>query len=99
MCDGKRFPKVQSVNALEGKRLLVGFTNGAAKVYDCAPLLAQAPFRPLADEGLFRCVEADAHGCGVVWNDDIDLAESELWENGEEAERVNLADAAAPRGA
>lgn len=90
----KGYPRVQSVVPLEGKRLRVAFANGATKIYDCAPLLACAPFKPLADDALFRCVKADAHGYGAVWNDDIDLAESELWENGEQAEGAHAADAA-----
>ena len=95
MSAGKEYPRVESVRPLEGKRLLVEFTNGVAKVYDCTPLLACAPFEPLADDALFRCVKADPHGYGAVWNDDIDLAESELWENGREAEQAHAA--AAPR--
>jgi hypothetical protein len=97
MSAGQAYPRVGSVRPLDGKRLLVEFTNGASKVYDCTPLLACEPFKPLADEALFRCAEVDAHAYGVAWNDDIDLAESELWENGEQAEQVDMADAAVPR--
>jgi len=86
-----QYPRVVSVEALGQKRLLVGFTNGVTKVYDCTPLLASKPFKPLADDALFRCVKADPHGYGVVWNDGIDLAESELWENGERAEHAAAA--------
>ena len=90
---GKGYPRVESVQPLTGKRLLVGFANGITKVYDCTSLLACVPFKPLADEALFRCVKADPHGYGVVWNDDIDLAESELWENGEQAQQAHAAEA------
>jgi hypothetical protein len=90
----KEYPRVESVAPLKGKRLLVTFEGGATKVYDCTPLLACAPFKPLAEEALFRCARADAHGYGVVWNDDIDLAESELWENGIQVEHAHAADAA-----
>ncbi len=96
MSAGKECPRVGSVRPLDGKRLLVEFTNGVAKVYDCTPLLACAPFEPLGDDALFRCVKADPHGYGAVWNDNIDLAESELWENGEQADQANTVDAAAP---
>ncbi len=88
---GKGYPRVESVQPLTGKRLLVGFANGVTKVYDCTPLLACEPFKPLADDVLFRCVKADPHGYGVVWSDDIDLAESELWENGGRAEHAATA--------
>ncbi len=96
MSVGKEYPLVESVQPLEGKRLFVEFTNGASKVYDCAPLLACTPFEPLGDDALFRCVEADAHGYGVVWSDDIFRAQSELWENGEGAELAALVAAATP---
>ena len=92
-----RYSRVESVKPLAVKGLLVEFTNGASKVYDCAPLLACAPFKPLADDALFRCVRADPHGYGAVWNDDIDLAESELWENGERAGQADTTDAAVSR--
>ena len=76
------YPRVSSVEPFSGKRLLVTFSNGARKVYDCTPLLAEEAFAPLKDDALFRRVHADPHGYGVAWNDDIDLAESELWING-----------------
>jgi hypothetical protein len=80
------YPRIKAVLPKPGKRLIVEFDNGVVKVYDCTPLLANQTFQPLQDEALFRCAHADAHGCGVIWNDEIDLAESELWIHGEPAE-------------
>jgi hypothetical protein len=31
---------------------------------------------------LFNSVHVDKHGYGIVWNDELDLSESELWING-----------------
>jgi hypothetical protein len=31
---------------------------------------------------LFNSVKADKHGYGVIWSDDLDLSESELWLHG-----------------
>lgn len=76
------FPRVTSAEPLPSKLLLVVFDNGARKLYDCAPLLGDEAFQPLQDDALFRCAHADDHGHGVIWNDDIDLAESELWLHG-----------------
>lgn len=76
------FPKVETVTPRSGKRLLVGFDNGVAKVYDCTPLLETVAFKPLESESLFRQVHVDPHGYAVIWNDDIDLAEAELWRGG-----------------
>ncbi len=80
------YTKIRSVSPKPGKTLLVEFENGDRKVYDCTPLLQSEAFRPLQDEAIFRCAHADSHGYGVIWNDDIDLAESEVWLNGRTAE-------------
>lgn len=74
---------------MPGKTLLVRFENGVQKLYDCTPLIQTEVFRPLRDEVIFRCVHADPHGYGVIWNDEIDLAESELWINGRTTEQAN----------
>lgn len=80
------YPRVRSVSALTGKRLLVVFATGDSRLYDCRPLLAGGQFARLADEALFQQARADDHGYGVVWDDALDLAESELWINGIPAE-------------
>ena len=87
MLEAKKHPKVRSVEVCSGKALRVMFDNGVEKEYDCKPLLQTEAFRPLQDEALFRCAHADAHGYGVVWNDDIDLAESEIWLHGRGVEQ------------
>jgi hypothetical protein len=76
------FPRVIRVQPLPRLRLRVAFDNGDTRLYDCAPLLDRAAFAPLRTDALFRAVQPDPHGYGVIWNDDIDLAESELWLNG-----------------
>lgn len=83
------YPRVRSVKPLPGKKLLIQFDNSVTKLYDCAPLLYEMVFHPLRDDTLFRRVRADDHGYGVIWNDDIDLAESELWINGQLAESID----------
>ena len=77
-------PKVESVKALEGKRLLVKFENGVEKIYDCNQLLHLEMFQPLKNEAFFKSVKVDAGGYGVSWSDDADLSEYELWVNGKE---------------
>ena len=81
------YPRIANVTPLTGKRLLVAFRNGVTKIYDCTPLLRHDVFRPLEDETLFRCARADMHGHGVIWNDRIDLAESEVWLHGKITEQ------------
>jgi hypothetical protein len=87
----KVYPKVRSVLPQNNKRILVTFENGVQKLYDCKPLLETEVFSPLREDLLFRLVQADAGGYGISWNDELDLSESELWENGQLAEHENTA--------
>jgi len=86
------YPKIRNVRATSGKTLWVIFENGAIRLYDCTPLLEEEVFHPLRDEAVFRCAHADPHGYGVVWNDDVDLAESEIWNNGKIPENSSYPD-------
>jgi hypothetical protein len=78
----KTYPKILHAEAMDSKKIKVIFHNGAVRIYDCRPLLEKEPFIALKDEALFRSVRADKNGYGVVWNDEIDLAESEIWIHG-----------------
>jgi hypothetical protein len=77
-----KYPKIESVTPLPGKKLLVRFLGRGEKVYNCAALLKQEPFSALENESFFRQVKVDGGGYGVSWSDSIDLSESELWLNG-----------------
>ncbi len=77
-----KYPKVKFVQAVPAKKLRVIFENNEVKVYDCTPLLDEPSFQPLRDDAFFRNVSPDPHGYAVFWNEDIDLAESELWLHG-----------------
>jgi len=81
----KKYPKIDSVEPLTGKKLKVKFKNNIVRIYDCRPLLKLSPFFKLKDDSFFRGVRPDKHGYGVLWSDDIDLAESELWIHGVKA--------------
>jgi len=83
------YPKITSVDPLQDKQLRVTFATGIHKIYDCTALLNEAAFAPLKDEKLFQQVHADSTGYGILWNDDIDLSESELWIHGQ-TERVEV---------
>jgi len=87
-----KYPRIRSVKTEANKTLLVTFDNGVEKVYDCKPLLKSEPFRALQNDAIVRKAHADTHGCGVIWNDEIDLAESEIWINGKEAEQCQRSD-------
>ena len=77
------YPKIKGVDPLDAKQLLVTFSTGEDKIYDCTPLLAEPEFSLLKNEMFFRTVRVDHGGYGVVWNEEVDLSESELWIHGE----------------
>jgi hypothetical protein len=62
--------------------LLVQFTNGVEKIYDCAALWNKEMFQPLKNAAFFKSVKVDSGGYGISWNDEIDLSEYELWMHG-----------------
>lgn len=81
------YPKVKEVKALENWKLSVLFVNKIKKIYDISPLFEEFPdiFDPLKQNpSIFPHVSVDCGGYAVAWNDEIDIPESELWENGVE---------------
>ena len=80
------FHKVKAVNALPDYRLCVQFAEGMTKIYDVKPLFVKwEPFKALKNSlELFYNVKVDIGGCGIVWNDDLDLSSDELFENSKE---------------
>jgi hypothetical protein len=39
-------------------------------------------FSPLRQPAFFKNFEIDSGGYAIVWNDEIDISEYELWQNG-----------------
>ncbi len=76
-------PRIASVEAIGPMKLLVQFDGGGKKVYDCRQLMARPQFQSLSNPAFFRAVKVDPGGYGVLWSDDVDLSEYELWANGE----------------
>ena len=75
-------PKIKSVRPVENMLLHVYFMNGEQRIYNCNPLLVHPQFSLLNTPAFFNSVRVDPGGYGVSWNDDIDLSEYELWNNG-----------------
>jgi Protein of unknown function (DUF2442) len=83
MSNGPDYPRIASVEALSGFQLRVAFVNGQARLYDFTTKSGLPGTELLRDEALFKCARVDVGGYGIVWNDDLDIAESELWLNGQ----------------
>jgi DNA-binding XRE family transcriptional regulator len=85
------FHKIHAVQPLPAMQLMLWFTGGVIKQYNVKPLLAKwKQFSILQDDQLFNRVKVDAGGYGISWNDEIDLACNELWENGFSADPVEI---------
>ncbi len=78
------FYKVKSVKPLENFILLIDFENGVQKYYDVKKLFDKFTyFQDLLNiNGLFEQVKVEAYGYAISWNDDLDIACNELWNNG-----------------
>ncbi|MCD8200641.1 MAG: DUF2442 domain-containing protein [Clostridia bacterium] len=78
---------VREVYPLDGHMLRVVFNEGGMKLYDMNKLIDTWDlFRPLKDSELFYGVYPDKGGYGIIWNEDIDLSCTELWDNGVDIE-------------
>ncbi len=75
--------KIKAVYPSENLNIIVIFKNDVIKKYDVRQLFRQLDwYRDLENPDIFNLVHVDCGGCGVVWNEDIDISECELWENG-----------------
>lgn len=75
-------PKVVSVEIVDSHTLLVGFDNNQNKKYDVTPLLEKPAFAALKNPDVFKLAVVEQGGYAVVWDDQTDLSEYELWRGG-----------------
>ena len=74
---------VENVKAEKDYTLHMLFSDGTRKVFDFRPMLSKRIYQELNNLHLF--LQAATDGCGVVWNDDIDIDPTYLYEHGVEA--------------
>ena len=79
-----KYPKIKSVKVLKSYMLEVNFSSNEKKIYDMKPLLKKNMFAPLKNWILFKTAQVEKGGYAVVWNNDIDISEYELWHHGKE---------------
>ena len=75
---------IERVRPLEGFILEAEFTGGELRHYDCKLLIDEIPaFRMMVQDPEIFLHPQVASGCyGVVWNEDLDVASEEIWDNG-----------------
>ena len=71
---------VKDVTPFSDFTLLVEFIGGEKKTYDCKPLLDLGVYKDLKDVSFF--MKAHVEGDTVAWNDMVDIAPENLWEQG-----------------
>ena len=75
-------PKIISAKAIVPTTLVVEFANYEIKQYDISPLLNKSMFSLLREPTFFKSFTIEPGGYALVWNDEIDISEYELWNNG-----------------
>ncbi len=75
-------PRIVSAQAVDDRTLVLKFTNQEIRKYDIYRLLEKPMFAPLRNPGFFKNFSVAPGGYGLVWNDDLDISEYELWQNG-----------------
>lgn len=51
-------------------------------MYDIRPLLEKQMFAPLHNLAFFKNFKIESGGYALIWNEEIDISEYELWKNG-----------------
>ncbi len=74
--------RIVSAKAIDDRTLMVKFTNLEVKKYDISKLLKNPMFATLRNPGFFRSFAIESGGYALVWNEEIDISEYELWQNG-----------------
>ena len=75
-------PKIVSAQVIDDRTLLIEFSQSEFKKYDISQLLGKEMFVPLRNPSFFKNFKIESGGYGLVWNEDIDISEYELWKNG-----------------
>ena len=75
-------PRIVSAQTIDDLTLIVKFTNNELREYDISKLLDKPMFSLLKNPAFFRNFIIESRGYGLVWNDEIDISEYELWQNG-----------------
>lgn len=76
------YPRIRQAKAIDAITLLVEFDNQVVKQYDVRKLLANPAFALLRQPACFKHFTIAEGGYGLVWNEDLDISEYELWQYG-----------------
>ncbi|MBD2774078.1 DUF2442 domain-containing protein [Iningainema tapete] len=77
-----KYPRIYQAKAIEDHTVMIEFTNQEVKKYNIIHLFEDPRFAPLNQPAFFKKFKVENGGYEIVWNEDIDLSEYELWKNG-----------------
>ena len=77
-----KYPLINKAKAIDDTTLVIEFDNREIKKYDIRKLLRYPMFTPLQKPEFFRNFKVEPGGYAIVWNENIDVSEYELWKNG-----------------
>ncbi len=86
-----KYPQIYQAKAIDDTTLIIEFTNREVKKYDIRPLLEIPMFAPLRQPAFFKNFKVESGGYAIVWNEEIDVSEYELWKNSVILESGDLA--------
>ncbi|MFP4219917.1 MAG: DUF2442 domain-containing protein [Phormidium sp.] len=75
-------PRINTAKVIEDYKLLVEFDNGEIRKYDVSKLSDNPMFALFNNPAFFRNFQVEPGGYALVWNEDIDISEYELWQHG-----------------
>ena len=76
------YPKIRDAKVVDEYTLLVYFSNQQTRKYNIKKLLEKPMFFPLKNHAFFKNFQIEPSGSAIVWNEEIDLSEYEIWING-----------------
>jgi len=77
-------PRINDVEIVKNLLLKIEFSDGTIKTYDLEQLTSKEPFSKLKNWGYFKNFKISPGGYALIWDDEVDIAEYELWKNGKQ---------------
>lgn len=77
-----QYPRISKAKAVDDNTLIIEFSNEEVKEYKIHHLLEKPMFTPLRQPSFFKNFKIEPGGYALVWTDEIDISEYELWKNG-----------------
>ncbi len=77
-----KYPVIINIIKIDKLEITLQFSDDTIKQVDLSLLIPNKVFEPLKDISFLKQARIDPGGYGISWNEDIDISESYLWDNG-----------------